>query len=170
MNECEYGEIGRHKRLKISRFRKGRAGSIPATRTIYRYMMKIIVNGSFDIVHLGHIRLLQYAKSFPSAYVYVLIDTDRRIKELKGTDRPINTEYERATLLSELKLVDRVDIFDTDEELVNLIRNYDPDIMIKGSDYRNKPIIGAEFCKEIRFYDRLERYSTTNKIQDITNR
>ena len=133
-------------------------------------MMKIIVNGSFDIVHLGHIRLLQYAKSFPSAYVYVLIDTDRRIKELKGTDRPINTEYERATLLSELKLVDRVDIFDTDEELVNLIRNYDPDIMIKGSDYRNKPIIGAEFCKEIRFYDRLERYSTTNKIQDIANR
>jgi D-beta-D-heptose 7-phosphate kinase/D-beta-D-heptose 1-phosphate adenosyltransferase len=133
-------------------------------------MIKIIVNGSFDIVHLGHIRLLQYAKSFPSAYVYVLIDTDRRIKELKGTDRPINTEYERATLLSELKLVDRVDIFDTDEELVNLIRNYDPDIMIKGSDYRNKPIIGAEFCKEIRFYDRLERYSTTNKIQDITNR
>ena len=133
-------------------------------------MIKIIVNGSFDIVHLGHIRLLQYAKSFPSAYVYVLIDTDRRIKELKGTDRPINTEYERATLLSELKLVDRVDIFDTDEELVNLIRNYDPDMMIKGSDYRNKPIIGAEFCKEIRFYDRLERYSTTNKIQDIANR
>ena len=133
-------------------------------------MIKIIVNGSFDIVHLGHIRLLQYAKSFPSAYVYVLIDTDRRIKELKGTDRPINTEYERATLLSELKLVDRVDIFDTDEELVNLIRNYDPDIMIKGSDYRNKPIIGAEFCKQIKFYDRLERYSTTNKIQDIANR
>jgi len=132
--------------------------------------MKIIVNGSFDIVHLGHIRLLQYAKSFPSAYVYVLIDTDRRIKELKGKNRPINTEYERATLLSELKLVDRVDIFDTDEELVNLIRNYDPDIMIKGSDYRNKPIIGAEFCKQIKFYDRLERYSTTNKIQDITNR
>ena len=147
-----------------------RTGSTPVTRTIYKCMTKIIVNGSFDIVHLGHIRLLQYAKSFPSAYVYVLIDTDRRIKELKGTDRPINTEYERATLLSELKLVDRVDIFDTDEELVNLIRNYDPDIMIKGSDYRNKPIIGADFCKQIKFYDRLEQYSTTNKIQDIANR
>ena len=133
-------------------------------------MMKIIVNGSFDIVHLGHIRLLQYAKCFPSAYVYVLIDSDRRIKELKGNDRPINSQHERLVLLSELKSVDRVDTFDTDEELVNLIRNYDPDIMIKGSDYRNKPIIGAEFCKEIRFYDRLERYSTTNKIQDITNR
>lgn len=133
-------------------------------------MTKIIVNGSFDIVHLGHIRLLQYAKCFPSAYVYVLIDTDRRIKELKGDDRPINSQHERLVLLSELKSVDRVDTFDTDEELVNLIRNYDPDIMIKGSDYRNKPIIGAEFCKQIKFYDRLEQYSTTNKIQHIANR
>jgi rfaE bifunctional protein nucleotidyltransferase chain/domain len=133
-------------------------------------MTKIIVNGSFDIVHLGHIRLLQYAKCFPSAYVYVLIDSDRRIKELKGNDRPINSQHERLVLLSELKSVDRVDTFDTDEELVNLIRNYDPDIMIKGSDYRNKPIIGAEFCKQIKFYDRLEQYSTTNKIQDIANR
>ena len=132
--------------------------------------MRIIVNGSFDIIHLGHIRLLQYAKSFPNAYVYVLTDTDRRIKELKGKDRPINTEYERVSLLAALKSVDRVDVFDTDEQLVNLIRNYNPDIMIKGSDYRNKPIIGAEFCKEIKFYDRLEQYSTTNKIQDIATR
>jgi D-beta-D-heptose 7-phosphate kinase/D-beta-D-heptose 1-phosphate adenosyltransferase len=100
----------------------------------------------------------------------VLIDSDKRIKELKGKDRPINTEYERVSLLAALKSVDRVDVFDTDEELINLIRDYDPDIMIKGSDYRNKPIIGAEFCKEIKFYDRLERYSTTNKIQDIANR
>ena len=132
--------------------------------------MRIIVNGSFDIIHLGHIRLLQYAKSFPNAYVYVLTDTDRRIKELKGKDRPINTEYERVSLLAALKSVDRVDVFDTDDELANLIRNYNPDIMIKGSDYRNTPIIGAEFCKEIKFYDRIERYSTTNKIQDIANR
>ena len=132
--------------------------------------MRIIVNGSFDIVHIGHIRLLQHAKSFPNAYVYVLIDSDRRIKELKGKDRPINTEYERASLLAALKSVDRVDVFDTDEELVNLIRDYKPDIMVKGSDYKGKPIIGSEFCKEIKFYDRLEKYSTTNKIQDIANR
>lgn len=132
--------------------------------------MRIIVNGSFDIVHIGHIRLLQHAKSFPNAYVYVLIDSDRRIKELKGKDRPINTEYERASLLAALKSVDRVDVFDTDEELVNLIRDYKPNIMVKGSDYKGKPIIGSEFCKEIKFYDRLEKYSTTNKIQDIANR
>jgi len=132
--------------------------------------MKVIVNGTFDILHIGHLRLLQYAKSFPESYVYVLIDSDRRVKELKGSERPIHTEYERASFLFALKAVDRVDVFDTDEELINYIKNFEPDIMVKGSDYRDKPIIGAEYCKQIRFYDRLEQYSTTNKIQDIINR
>jgi len=132
--------------------------------------MKVIVNGTFDILHIGHLRLLQYAKSFPESYVYVLIDSDRRVKELKGSERPIHTEYERATFLFALKAVDRVDVFDTDEELINYIKNFEPDIMVKGSDYKDKPIIGAEYCKQIRFYDRLEQYSTTNKIQDIINR
>lgn len=132
--------------------------------------MKIVVNGSFDILHLGHLRLLQYAKSYPNSFVYVLIDSDRRIKQLKGSDRPINNEHERASLLAELKSVDRVDIFDSDNELRNYIKNYEPDLMIKGSDYQGKPIIGSEFCKEIKFYDRLERYSTTNKIRYIVDR
>jgi len=132
--------------------------------------MKIIVNGSFDILHLGHLRLLQYAKSYPNSFVYVLIDSDRRIKELKGRDRPINTEHERASFLAELKSVDRVDIFDSDDELRQYIKDYQPDIMIKGSDYFGKPIIGSEFCKKIIFYDRLEKYSTTKKIHDIVNR
>ncbi len=132
--------------------------------------MKVIVNGTFGILHIGHLRLLQYAKSFPESYVYVLIDSDRRVKELKGSERPIHTEYERASFLFALKAVDRVDVFDTDEELINYIKNFEPDIMVKGSDYRDKPIIGAEYCKQIRFYDRLEQYSTTNKIQDIINR
>jgi len=131
---------------------------------------KVIVNGTFDILHLGHLRLLQYARSFPDSYVYVLIDSDRRVKEIKGPDRPVHNEYERSSFLFALKAVDRVDVFDTDQELVDYIKNYAPDVMVKGSDYRNKPIIGAEFCKEIKFYDRLERYSTTNKIQDIINR
>jgi D-beta-D-heptose 7-phosphate kinase/D-beta-D-heptose 1-phosphate adenosyltransferase len=132
--------------------------------------MKIIVNGSFDILHLGHLRLLQHARSYPNSFVYVLIDSDRRIKQLKGLDRPINNEHERASLLAELKSVNRVDIFDSDEELRNYIKNYSPDLMIKGSDYRGKPIIGSEFCKEIKFYDRLEKYSTTNKIRYIIDR
>lgn len=133
-------------------------------------MIKIVVNGSFDILHVGHIRLLEYAKSYPGAYVLVLIDSDRRIKELKGENRPVNNEYERATMLAALRAVDQVEIFDTDQELINYIKNYDPDIMIKGSDYINRPIIGSEHCKRIIFYDRLGSYSTTKKIQDITHR
>lgn len=132
--------------------------------------MKIVVNGSFDILHVGHLRLLQYAKSYPNSFVYVLIDSDRRIKKLKGADRPVNSEYERASFLSALRCVDRVDIFDSDDELRNYIKNYSPDLMIKGSDYIDKPIIGSEYCKEIKFYDRLENYSTTKKIQDIITR
>jgi rfaE bifunctional protein nucleotidyltransferase chain/domain len=133
-------------------------------------MIKVIVNGTFDILHLGHLRLLQFARAYPDSYVYVLIDSDRRVKELKGHDRPVHTEYERASFLAALKAVDRVDIFDTDEELVNYIKNFEPDVMVKGSDYKNKPVIGSEYCKKIVFYDRLEKYSTTNKIQDIVNR
>lgn len=132
-------------------------------------MTKVIVNGSFDILHLGHLRLLEYARSWPNSYVYVLIDSDRRIKQLKGLNRPVHSEHERASFLAALKAVDRVDIFDTDEELIDLIKNYAPDVMVKGSDYKGKPIIGAEYCKEIRFHDRLEKYSTTNTIKKIQN-
>jgi D-beta-D-heptose 7-phosphate kinase/D-beta-D-heptose 1-phosphate adenosyltransferase len=133
-------------------------------------MTKVVVNGTFDIIHLGHLRLLQYAKSFPNSYLLVLTDSDRRVRELKGADRPVNTEYERCNMLFALKYVDRVEIFDTDQELIDLIKDFEPDVMVKGSDYRGKPIIGAEYCKKIKFYDRFKNYSTTNKIQDIANR
>lgn len=133
-------------------------------------MTKVVVNGSFDILHLGHLKLLEHARSYPNSYVLVLTDSDRRIKELKGPSRPIHNEYERCSFLFALKAVDRVETFDSDEELEKLIRDFEPDIMVKGSDYRDKRVIGAEYCKKIVFYDRLEKYSTTSKIQDIINR
>lgn len=133
-------------------------------------MTNVVVNGSFDILHLGHIRLLEYARSFPKSYVLVLTDSDRRIKELKGPDRPVHNEYERCSFLFALKMVDRVETFDSDEELERLIKEFQPDVMVKGSDYKDKHIIGADYCKKIVFYDRLEQYSTTRKIQDIINR
>jgi D-beta-D-heptose 7-phosphate kinase/D-beta-D-heptose 1-phosphate adenosyltransferase len=133
-------------------------------------MTRVVVNGTFDIIHLGHLKLLEHARNLPDSYVLVLTDSDSRIKKLKGKDRPINTEYERCSLLFALKYVDRVETFDTDQELIDLIKGFEPDVMIKGSDYQGQPIIGAEYCKEIKFYDRLGNYSTTNKIQDIANR
>jgi rfaE bifunctional protein nucleotidyltransferase chain/domain len=133
-------------------------------------MTQVVINGTFDIIHLGHLKLLQYARGFPNSYVLVLIDSDRRIKELKGSDRPINNEYERCSMLSAMKYVDRIETFDTDQELIDLIKDFEPDVMVKGSDYRDRPIIGAEYCKEIKFYDRVEPYSTTKTIQDITDR
>ena len=133
-------------------------------------MTQVVINGTFDIIHLGHLKLLQYARSFPNSYVLVLTDSDRRIRELKGLSRPVNTEYERCSMLFALKYVDRVETFDTDQELIDLIKGFEPDVMVKGSDYRDRPIIGAEYCKEIKFYDRVEPYSTTKTIQDITHR
>ena len=131
---------------------------------------RIVINGTFDVIHLGHLRLLAYARSVVNSYVYVLIDSDRRVKELKGTNRPFNNEYERSNLLFSLKYVDRVDIFDSDKELEMLIKEFQPHLMIKGSDYKGKQIIGSQFCKEIEFYDRLEKYSSSQKIQDFIDR
>jgi bifunctional ADP-heptose synthase (sugar kinase/adenylyltransferase) len=73
-------------------------------------------------------------------------------------------------MLFALKYVDRVETFDTAQELIDLIKGFEPDVMVKGSDYQGQPIIGAEYCKEIKFYDRFKNYSTTNKIQDIADR
>jgi D-beta-D-heptose 7-phosphate kinase/D-beta-D-heptose 1-phosphate adenosyltransferase len=129
----------------------------------------VVVNGTFDIVHTGHIKLLNTARSMGD-YLLVCIDSDRRVKELKGSARPINTEYERKGLLSNLKAVDQVEVFDSDEELEEILKYYQPDIMLKGSDYRDKPIVGARYCKSIEFFDRIDEYSTTKKIQDIINR
>jgi D-beta-D-heptose 7-phosphate kinase/D-beta-D-heptose 1-phosphate adenosyltransferase len=130
-------------------------------------MKKVFVNGTFDILHVGHIALLDYAKSLGDRLV-VGIDSDDRVKLLKGSDRPINSQVERGTILSALKSVDEVFVFDTDDELTSLIQACD--VMVKGSDYRDKPIVGQEICKQIVFFERLNGYSTTNKIQDIVNR
>ena len=131
-------------------------------------MKRIFVNGTFDIVHRGHLELLECAYNLGT--VLVAIDTDRRVQELKGTSRPINNQNDRAYLLRSLKFTSGVVTFDTDQELIDTIKSYQPDIMIKGSDYRNKPIIGAEYCREIKFYDIVNGYSTTKTIQDIINR
>ncbi len=122
-------------------------------------MVKVWVNGSFDVLHIGHIRLLEYASTLGS--VKVGIDTDERIKKFKGESRPFNLLNDRVEFLHSIKYVDNVEVFDTTEQLKQLIKQYQPDYMVIGSDYRTKPIIGAEFIKEIIFFERIEDKSTT---------
>jgi D-beta-D-heptose 7-phosphate kinase/D-beta-D-heptose 1-phosphate adenosyltransferase len=131
--------------------------------------MNIVVNGTFDVLHRGHIEMLEYAKSLGD-HLLVCIDTDTRVKELKGADRPINNQTDRAFMLQSLKCVDKVWLFDSTEELEFILTNYRPDIMVKGSDYRDKPIVGAHLCKDIKFYELVKNYSTTKLIQRITDR
>jgi len=132
-------------------------------------MTKIIVNGTFDILHRGHIELLEYAKSLGDTLL-VCIDSDRRVSELKGSSRPINNQYDRTYMLTALKCVDLVWVFDSAEELIKQIELFKPDIMVKGDDYKGKPIVGENLIKEIKFYDRVDSYSTTNIIQRIADR
>jgi D-beta-D-heptose 7-phosphate kinase/D-beta-D-heptose 1-phosphate adenosyltransferase len=132
-------------------------------------MKRIVVNGTFDILHRGHIELLNYAKGLGD-YLLVCIDSDALVSYKKGQDRPINNQWERMLLLKNLKAVDDVWIFNSDTELEDQLCEYKPNIMVKGSDYRNKPIVGAEFCNEINFFERLYEYSTTKTIQDIIDR
>ena len=131
-------------------------------------MKTIFVNGTFDILHPGHVQLLNYARSLGDSLI-VAIDSDRRVRELKGKDRPINSEDDRKFMLENLCSVDSVWLFDSDQELEDICRLYNP-VMVKGSDYRDRAIVGQQYCKEIVFYDRIEPYSTTRAIQDISSR
>lgn len=130
------------------------------------YMKRIFVNGTFDVLHLGHLAMLNFAKSLGD-HLTVAIDSDIRIKRLKGPTRPINSYTERKIMLENLKAVDEVKIFDTDEDLINIIKTCD--IMVKGSDYKTLPIIGNEYI-EVVLFERIDGYSSTKKIQDIIDR
>jgi rfaE bifunctional protein nucleotidyltransferase chain/domain len=129
-------------------------------------MKKVFVNGTFDILHLGHLAMLNFAKGLGD-HLTVAIDSDARIKRLKGPSRPINSYVERRIMLENLKAVDEVKIFDTDEDLINIIKTCD--IMVKGGDYKTLPIIGKEHI-EVVLFDRIDGYSSTQKIQSIINR
>jgi D-beta-D-heptose 7-phosphate kinase/D-beta-D-heptose 1-phosphate adenosyltransferase len=130
---------------------------------------KIFVNGTFDLVHKGHLEMLNYAKS-KGDILYVAIDTDQRVKEKKGESRPINSQNDRAEFLINLKSVDYVVLFNTDEELEYLVKSIEPDIMVVGSDWIGKTVIGSEHAKELKFFNRLDGYSTTGTIERIINR
>lgn len=132
-------------------------------------MKKIFVNGTFDVLHRGHLELLNYAKSLGDI-LYVAIDTDERVREKKGSSRPVNSLEERAYMLQNLKAVDIVLSFASDCQLEGIVKIIKPDIMLVGSDWKDKSVIGSQYAKELKFFDRIDGYSSTKIIQGIINR
>jgi len=131
--------------------------------------MKIFTNGCYDILHPGHIELFKYAKTLGN-YLVVGIDSDERVSKNKGASRPINRQEIRKYMLLALKYVDEVHIFNEENELTELVKTVSPDIMIVGSDWKDKKVIGSEYAKEVRFFERIQEFSTTKTIESITNR
>ena len=123
--------------------------------------MKIWVNGCFDILHRGHYELFNYAKSLGTELI-VGIDSDEKISNDKGPDRPYNNLEDRVYALESLKAIDKVMVFDNKDHLEWLIQITKPDILVVGSDWKGKEIVGGEYAKEIVYFNRIGDYSTTN--------
>ena len=120
-------------------------------------------NGCFDILHAGHVSILEFSKN--QADILVLgINSDASVKRLKGPSRPINSQEDRALVCASLQAVDAVVVFDQDTpyELIKLI---EPDVLIKGADYKEENVVGREFAKKVALYPILEGRSTTNTIK-----
>ena len=128
--------------------------------------MKVWTNGCFDVLHRGHIELFKYAKSLGNE-LFVGIDSDEKVKLDKGRGRPINKLADRIIMLRSIKYIDEVFSFDNSHQLETLISVITPDIMVIGSDWKNKKVIGQDFTNKLVFFDRIGNYSTTNILGRI---
>lgn len=129
-------------------------------------MSKIVwVNGCFDVLHRGHLELFKYAKSKGQKLI-VGIDSDNKVRQSKGTTRPINCQEDRKFILQSIRYIDEVIIFDTHQDLKELIKKYNP-IMVIGSDWKGKEVIGEEYSTELYFFDRISGYSTTDTLRKL---
>lgn len=125
----------------------------------------VFTNGCFDIIHQGHIRYLQEAKRLGDILILGL-NSDSSIKRLKGQERPIKDQDERALILSALEMVDYVTIFE-DDTPYNLIEVVKPDVLVKGGDYLPENIVGREFARETVIVPFVDGYSTSSTIEKI---
>ena len=132
-------------------------------------MKKIFTNGCFDVLHRGHIELFKHAKRLGDVLI-VGIDSDEKIKLDKGSDRPYNKLEDRVEMLKSLKFIDEVYDFGSTRGLELLIKKIAPDILIIGSDWRGKKVVGRQYAKEIKFFEKINGYSTTNILQNTTSR
>jgi len=125
-------------------------------------------NGTFDILHPGHIQLFKVARSLGDK-VIVATDTDEKIKKDKGDHKPVNDLKYRVAMLESIKYIDVVLTFGDRPELEGLIQLYNPDILILGDDWRYGDVVGREHAKEVRFLPRVGGYASSNTIKRIHN-
>lgn len=129
----------------------------------------VFTNGCFDIIHRGHVEYLNQAKSL-GKYLLVGLNSDESVRKIKGEGRPINIEADRAFVLSNLKCVDAVIVFneDTPYSLIKAIR---PDILVKGGDWKEDKIVGSDVVKnyggKVYSLKYIDSYSTSNIIDKI---
>ncbi len=132
----------------------------------------VFTNGCFDLLHLGHIRYLKKAKSLGDILV-VGLNSDRSVKKIKGEKRPILPEKERAEILSSLWFVDYVVLFN-EETPERLIKELEPDVLVKGADWKLKEIVGADLVRSrggvVRRIPLYKSRSTTSVIDEIIRR
>tara|TARA_Y100000593_G_scaffold76665_1_gene141797 strand:- start:277 stop:705 length:429 start_codon:yes stop_codon:yes gene_type:complete len=127
-------------------------------------MVKVWTNGCFDILHRGHIELFRYAHSLGDELI-VGVDSDEKVKNDKSDDRPINSLQDRMFMLQSIKYIDKVIPFDSTKELDDTLKWYKPDIMVIGSDWKGKKVIGEFWTKKLVFFDRIDGYSTTKILE-----
>jgi len=125
----------------------------------------VFTNGCFDILHVGHVKYLQIAKSFGDVLI-VGLNSDESVSRLKGPTRPVNIAEDRAYLLAALEAVDFVVPFESDTPY-ELIKMIEPDILVKGGDYEGKSVVGTEFAKELKLVEFVDGKSTTRTIEKI---
>ena len=123
-------------------------------------MIKVWTNGCFDVLHRGHIELFKFAKS-QGNHLVVGLDSDEKVKRDKGSDRPFNTFEDRKEVLLSIRYIDDVWYFNSRNGLVDLIKEYQPDVMVIGSDWKGRDVVGEELVDKVKFFDRVGDYSTT---------
>ena len=130
------------------------------------YYRKVWINGCFDILHRGHIELFKYGNDLGDELM-VGLDDDGMIKRFKGDKRPYNTLEDRIEVIKSIKYVDLVCTFNSTETLYKSIKDYKPNIMVVGSDWYGKVIIGKDIPDDIKYFDRVGDYSTTKILGEV---
>jgi len=125
----------------------------------------VFTNGCFDILHKGHVQYLDKAKSFGDVLILGL-NSDSSVKALKGDNRPINIQDDRAYILAALESVDYVVIFD-DNTPLSLIQIIKPDVLVKGGDYEGKEVVGSDIAGALKLVQFVDGKSTTKTIEKI---